>query len=306
MLTFGSKVTYTNFDYNIFQGHDPICAIRCQEMILRDYGIQIPKEDLIAYATEQGWYHGGGTKPCDVGNLLETCHIETHSQHCDSVYDLINELKEGHRVIVGVDARELWAERGTEEYEFYRNLTKADHALIVTSVNIDPESPEQSTVVLTDPGNGSIAEYDFEKFAHSWRDSNFFMMATNEPAPYQYNAETQCMEMSNFATDFALQEFPFHNEFTDIWEVEKLGYVPYYENGHLWSITEDLLYEDFAFAYNNDCFDILDDSLNMYDDTECLVHVDFSDGGVVTEITPIDNLFDCWSDSMSDNEICDY
>lgn len=98
MLTFGPKVTQTNFDTNIFQGHDPICAIRCQEMILRDYGIQIPKEELTAYATEQGWYHGSGTKPSDVGNLLETCNVGTHSQHCESVYDLINELKDGHRV----------------------------------------------------------------------------------------------------------------------------------------------------------------------------------------------------------------
>lgn len=301
MLTFGPKVAQTDFDYNIFQGHDPICAIRCQEMILRDYGIQIPKEELTAYATEQGWYHGKGTKPRDVGNLLETCNIGTHSKHCDSVYDLINELKEGHRVIVGVDGRELWAEPGTEEYEFYRNLTKANHALIVTSVNIDPENPENSTVVLTDPGNGSIMEYDFEKFAHSWRDSNYFMMATDEPAPYQYNAEDQCMEMSNFATEFTLQEFPFHNEFTDIWEVEQLGYVPYYEDGHLWSITEKLSYDDFAFAYNNDSFDTLDSSLNMYDDTDNLVHVDFSDGGVITEIMPMDNLFDYWSDPISED-----
>ena len=44
MLTFGPKVTQTEFDTNIFQGHDPICAIRCQEMILRDYGIQIPND----------------------------------------------------------------------------------------------------------------------------------------------------------------------------------------------------------------------------------------------------------------------
>lgn len=301
MLTFGPKVSQTEFDTNIFQGRDPICAIRCQEMILRDYGIQIPKEELTEYATEQGWYHGTGTKPRDVGNLLETCNVETHSQHCDSVYDLINELKEGHRVIVGVDAHELWAEPGTEEYEFYRNLTNADHALIVTSVNIDPEHPENATVVLTDPGNGSIMEYDFEKFAHSWKDSNYFMMATDEPAPYQYNAENQCMEVSNFATEFTLQEFPFHNEFTDIWEVDQLGYVPYYEDGHLWSITENLSYDDFASAYGNDSFNILDDSLNMYDDHNSLVHVDFSDGGVVTDVMPMDGLFDYWSDSMHDD-----
>lgn len=291
MLTFGPKVTHVEFDENIFQGHDPICAIRCQEMILRDYGIQIPKEELTAYATEQGWYHGKGTKTRDVGNLLETCNIETHSQHCDTVYDLINELKEGHRVIVAVDSHELWAEPGSKEYEFYRNLTHADHALIVTSVNIDPNNPENSTVVLTDPGNGSIMEYEFEKFAHSWKDSNYFMMATDEPAPYQYNAETGCMEVSNFATEFSLQEFPFHNNFTNIWHVEELGYVPYYEDGHLCSITDDLSYDDFAYAYNNDRLDTLDDSLNMYDNNEELVKIDFSDQNAATDVIPMENLF---------------
>ena len=173
MLTFGPRVTQTEFDYNIFQGHDPICAIRCQEMIMRDYGIQIPKDELTQFATDKGWYHGHGTKENDVGNLLEVCNIGTHTQHCDSVYDLINELKEGHRVIVAVDSHELWAEPGSKEYEFYRHLTHADHALIVTSVSIDPLHPENSTVVLTDPGNGSILEYDFERFAHSWKDSNW-------------------------------------------------------------------------------------------------------------------------------------
>lgn len=305
MLTFGPKVTQTEFDTNIFQGHDPICAIRCQEMILRDYGIQIPKEELTAYAIEQGWYHGSGTKPSDVGNLLETCNVGTHSQHCESVYDLINELKDGHRVIVGVDSHELWAEPGSEEYEFYRNLTNADHALIVTSVNIDPNNPENSTVVLTDPGNGSIMEYEFERFAHSWKDSNFFMMATDEPAPYQYNTKTQSMEVSNFATDYTLQEFPFHNEFTDIWQVDDLGYVPYYSDGHLLSITDDLSYDDFVYAYGSDSFDSIDDSLNMNDTDEGWAHIDYSDNDVISEVMPMDNMFDYGLDAMTDNVLLD-
>ncbi|WP_195208433.1 MULTISPECIES: hypothetical protein [Bacteroides] len=301
MLTFGPKVTQTDFDYNIFQGQEPICAIRSQEMILRDFGIQIPKEELTAYATEQGWYHGNGTKPSDVGNLLETCNIGTHSQHCDSVYDLINELKDGHRVIVGVDAHELWAEPGSAEYEYYRNLTNADHALIVTSVNIDPLNPENSTVVLTDPGNGSIMEYDFEKFAHSWKDSKYFMMATDEAAPYQYDAENHCMQISNFATDFSVQEFPFHNEFTDIWQVDDLGYVPYYSNGHLLSITDDLSYDDFNYAFNSDSFETLDDSFNIDDIDDSWSHVEFTDNKIVTDIQPMDNLFDYSSESMIDD-----
>ena len=298
MLTFGPRVTQTEFDYNIFQGHDPICAIRCQEMIMRDYGIQIPKDELTQFATDKGWYHGHGTKENDVGNLLEVCNIGTHTQHCDSVYDLINELKEGHRVIVAVDSHELWAEPGSKEYEFYRHLTHADHALIVTSVSIDPLHPENSTVVLTDPGNGSILEYDFERFAHSWKDSNCFMMATDEPAPYQYNAEKKCMEVSNFATTFSLQEFPFHNEFTDIWQVDKLGYVPFYGEGHLDNITGELSYDDFTNAFSTDSYSSLDDSLNMNNVDETLTKVDFSDSEIVTDICPMDNMFDYgWNES---------
>ncbi len=298
MLTFGPKVTQTEFDENIFQGHDPICAIRCQEMILRDYGIQIPKDELTQFATEKGWYDGYGTQEGDVGNLLEICNIGTHSIHCDSVYDLINELNQGHRVIVGVDSRELWAEPGSKEYEFYQNLTHADHALMVTRINIDPLNPENSSVILTDPGNGSILEYNYERFAHTWKDSNCFMMATDKPAPYQYNAETKCMEMSNFATDFTLQEFPFHNEFTDIWQVDELGYVPYYGDGHLANITEDLTYEDFMNAYETDNLTFLNDSFNMMDVEDSFSKVEFAETDVITNIMPMEGLFDYGNDSF--------
>lgn len=298
MLTFGPKVQLTEFDENIFQGGDKICAIRCQEMILRDYGIIIPKDELTAYATAQGWYSGTGTKLKNIGNLLETCNIKTHSLRCESPYDLINELKDGHRVIVGVDANELRAEEGSEEYEFYRNLPNANHALIVTSVSIDTEHPEKSTVVLTDPGNGAIMEYDFEKFARSWSDSKYFMMATDEPAPYQYNAHSKCMEVSNFATDESMREFPFHNEFTDIWEVDRLGYVPYYEDGHLLSLTENMSYDDFISAYDNDRFDMLDDTLNVCDNHGILEQVEFHEEGFSTVGEHEDYGIDVTSDEI--------
>lgn len=83
--------------------------------------------------------------------------------------------------------------------------------------------------------------------------------------------------------------------------MDDLGYVPYYEDGHLLSITDNLSYDDFTSAYGNDSFETLDDSLNIYDDTSSLVHVDFSDGGVVTGVMPMDDLFDYWSDSISED-----
>ena len=111
------------------------------------------------------------------------------------------------------------------------------------------------------------------------------------------------MEVSNFATNFTLQEFPFHNEFTDIWQVDKLGYVPYYGEGHLDNITEDLSYDDFTNAFTTDSYSSLDDSLNMDIVDDTLSKVDFSDSDIVTEIFPIENLFDYGWDSSDIVEI---
>lgn len=264
MLTYGPSTPETHFDYNIFQGVEPTCAIRSQEIILRDFGIQISQEDLKQFAAHKGWYDEG-TPEDAIGNLLETCKVSTHTAHCDSVYDIINELKDGHRVIVTLDSHEIWAEPGSFEYEFYKNIVNPDHALIVSSINIDPDNPENSKVVLTDPGSGSILEYDIDRFAHAWSDSNCYMMATDEAAPYQYNPTTQTMEMSNFATDFTIQEFPYHNEFSNIWQIDQIGYVPYYDEGHLDYLTDNLSYDDFTTHYEEDDLDFLDNLFGMND-----------------------------------------
>lgn len=91
------------------------------------------------------------------------------------------------------------------------------------------------------------------------------MMATDEPAPYQYNPETQTMEMSNFATDYTIQEFPFHNDFSNIWQVAEVGYVPYYDEGHLDYVTDDLSYEDFTAHYEDSDYDFLNDLFGFND-----------------------------------------
>lgn len=272
MLTIGPNVPEVHFDYNIFQGVDPTCAVKSQEIILRDFGIQIPQEELKNYAEVQGWYDEG-TPECAIGNLLETCNVSTHTAHCDSIYDIINELKDGHRVIVTLDSQEIWYEPDSPEYEFYRQIKNPDHAVIVSSINIDVENPENTTVVLTDPGSGSILQYDLERFTHAWGDSDCYMMATDEPAPYQYNPESQSMEMSNFATDYSIEEFPFHNDFTDIWQVDQLGYVPYYDEGHLDYLTDNLSYDDFSAYYEDGDWDDLDNLFGMNDiDWDSLIH----------------------------------
>lgn len=264
-LDFGPQTHTTEFDKFIYQGDQPSCAIRSQELVLRDYGIHIPQDELIKYATEQGWYDHG-TRLEDVGKLLETCHVSCHTQTDASIYDLINELSAGHRVIVGVDAHELWHDKGPLGNWIADHFTDPNHALIVTSINVDVEDPNRTMVVVTDPGSGEITEYPLKQFAHSWGDSNCFMVATDEPAPYQYNAETQMMEYSNFATDYTVTQFPFHNEFSDIYTLAEMESEPFYEEGHLDFLMDDLAYADFNEAFQNHDYSALNESFEFEDD----------------------------------------
>ena len=286
MLEFsrGANRNVDTLDLNIFQGTTPSCAVRCQQIIMRDYGIQIPQDELMDYAVEKGWYNPkDGTMTKDIGNLLETCKIGTHASFDNTVYDLVKELESGHRVIVSVDASELWAEPGSDEWKFFQQMKDPNHAVIVAGARIDPIHP--------DPGRGDVfIEYKMEHFVHAWQDSDFYMMATDVPAPYQYNELTEEMEFSNFATEYTVAEFPFHNEFSDIYQLDSDWYEPYYNEGHLFNVAERLSHEEFIEHWEDSDFDSLNDlfGLDEMPDT----YLQLGDSSYSDEVIPFgDNGF---------------
>lgn len=224
MKTFGYEPNYEldTFDPNIYQGYCNTCAIRSQEIILRDYGIMIPQEDLMRYAEQKGWFNTdpeeGGTDPETVGNILDDCGVETTRTQDATIYDIIAELRAGHRIIVGVDAKELWLKKEpnlikrlfgnivnhvNDNVQDYLDMEGATHALIVAGVNVNPTDPSDIHVTLIDPGTGEMCvEYSFKEFEKAWEDSHHRMIATKSAAPFQYNYETHQMEPSNFSTDY--------------------------------------------------------------------------------------------------------
>lgn len=222
--TFGYDTNYEleNFDPYVWQGYDNSCGARAQEIVLRDYGIMIPKENLIDFATQQGWFDpdpiNGGTPKQSLGNLLDTCHIGTTRTENATIYDIIAELRAGHRVIVSVDCDELWiakepnlfkrlhgqvVNRINDGIQNLKGIEGANHAIVVAGVNVNPDDPKDITVNIIDSGTGEVCvEYSFEQFYDAWKDGNCLMVSTNVPAPYQYNYETHMMEPSGFATEY--------------------------------------------------------------------------------------------------------
>ena len=179
-----------------FQGRPDNCAVAAQASIINQFlphhDLSIDQADYIAVAN--GWYHpgGGGTAPDDVGKLFETFDIPYHRVENASLPQLVNELQDGRRVIVGVHSAELWEQGPLAELWNWivkafgldnSTFNPADHAVCVTGVNVsDPAHP---MVILNDPGdpNGAGKEYPLDRFMDAWENSNFFYVATNAAPP---------------------------------------------------------------------------------------------------------------------------
>ncbi len=178
---------------DVQQGYTNTCAVRCQEIILRDFDIEISESELRDLATRHGWYDPAfGSFAADVGLLLEEHGVNVKTYDQATIFHLTNELAQGHRVIVGVDSGELW-QKNSVYIEFMERMEDAvtgdvpDHAVLVSGVDIsDPNHP---VVVITDPGTGEVAaEYPLDQFLNAWEDSGFNMVATTE-APPQFALE---------------------------------------------------------------------------------------------------------------------
>lgn len=196
--THGQPNLDIEFDPETYQYYPDTCAFQSQALILREYGFDVKQEDLMQIAKEQGWYvEGYGTPEDKVGKLIEYYGLDTSITEGNNIFNLANELAQGHRVLVTVDSGELWSPGFGEKLEDLLIGEQADHALLV--VGVDTSNPSDVKVIVTDPGNGNTQyAYSEKEFMDAWKDSNCFMASTNE-SPEEYLAHTEYPPMSTFA-----------------------------------------------------------------------------------------------------------
>lgn len=213
-------VVPTDFDMDIdvnpyMQSYADTCAIKSQQLILNDFGIPCTEDDLVQYSAEHGWYNGNGTSMEDVGNLLEEAGIRCTRQCDANVFNLISELSQGHKVIVGVDSGELWGNRFVEWLkDFFLGVTP-DHALLVTG--IDTSDPGNIKVIVTDPGTGEAGKaYPLEQFMDAWSDASCYMCSTNDPVPPTVPGMENFNYMEGHLPDVAGIDYSQFQMFNDI------------------------------------------------------------------------------------------
>jgi hypothetical protein len=163
-------------------GYGDTCAIRCQEVILHQYGIDVDENTLVHQAiVEHLYYPGQATLPQDVGQLLVDYGIPVHQYQHASIFNLTVELAQGHMVMIGVNSSELHRPL-LDHIADILHVGTADHAVIVSG--IDTHDPDHVQVIVSDPSTGdAAARYPLESFVNAWEDSDFFVTATEEPPP---------------------------------------------------------------------------------------------------------------------------
>lgn len=123
--------------------------------------------------------------------MLTDGGVPNHQQVNADIFDIMNELSQGHKIIIGVDSGELW---GNSFIEWLRDFflgETPDHAVIVSG--IDTTDSNNIMVYVTDPGNGDHNKaYPIDQFMDAWKDAQCFMVATDDPIP------SSSPEMVNF------------------------------------------------------------------------------------------------------------
>jgi hypothetical protein len=160
------------------------CAIKVQQFILKEFGKDISENELIEEAQKERWFvQGKGMLLEHVGKTLIKHGISIKTMLQANEQDILIALREGSKVIVGVDSGELWSDTIEELLnEKAEDLIEEipDHVVLVEGVTI--EGGKITRVIIRDPEiSDKVQEVSPDIFMDAWKDSQYFMIKTIHP-----------------------------------------------------------------------------------------------------------------------------
>lgn len=158
------------------QGNTNRCALYSQKFIIEEFtGQKIDIEQFADYAEQNGWFdESSGTSALNMDKMLTAFGIEHEMGFHKSIEDIQKCLQDGGRVIVAIDANEVW--RG-EAHDVFSPYSGANHAVEV--IGIDRTDPNNPMVILNDSGtpNGRGEMVPLKEFLNAWEDGDCQMIS---------------------------------------------------------------------------------------------------------------------------------
>ncbi|MGL6340647.1 MAG: C39 family peptidase [Waterburya sp.] len=149
-----------------------VAQISVYESITGEY---ISETTAAEYAQEQGWYDPEeGTLREYSGSILNACGIETEQSYDNTIETIAEAMNNGDKVIVSLDANEIWDPIYSTTGEPYEQ-TDAAHAVWVTG--IQQNSDNTIDFVLNDSGTsyGQGDLVDYYDFINAWDDYDNYL-----------------------------------------------------------------------------------------------------------------------------------
>jgi hypothetical protein len=154
------------------------CAVATQKQMIESItGQDIPESELSNMATMYGWFHPDeGTYPEDCGKILEYYNIPVERTYETSFQDLERSLMEGEKVMIALNANEIWYPQ-YDEYGQPVDQAVAGHAVWVTGIARDDQG--NSFVAINDSGTGEARLVPYEHFQNAWSDYDNYAVTTD-------------------------------------------------------------------------------------------------------------------------------
>ncbi len=153
------------------QGDTNRCAVYAQKFVIEELtGQDIDIEEFADIAERNGWFsEENGTPMLNMNKMLDAYGIENEMTFDNTIDDIKECLDNGKKVIVSIDADEIWY--GAEE-DLFSPTDSANHAVEV--IGIDNSNPDEPMVILNDSGtpNGCGEMVPLDMFLDAWEDSN--------------------------------------------------------------------------------------------------------------------------------------
>lgn len=165
-----------SMEYWEHQGNTNRCAVFSQKFIIEELtGQELDIEELADLAESNGWFsEEGGTPFLNMNKILDYYGVENEMTFHNDISDIQECLENGGKVIVGIDADEIWY---GETNDLFTPGDGANHAVEV--IGIDNSDPDNPMVILNDSGTvGGCGEMvPLDMFLDAWEDSNCQMIA---------------------------------------------------------------------------------------------------------------------------------
>lgn len=157
---------------------DNQCAIWCEGIAIRHFGISVSNEELQEESERASWLQPDGTALHNIGRLAGARGLSvSHRYHC-TTGDIQEALSDNHIVIAAVDSNELLGDYIAEQKKDKVIGLTPNHVIIVSDITSDE-------ITITDSATPMQQDtYPLSQFLDAWEDSSNYLIIISDSDEY--------------------------------------------------------------------------------------------------------------------------